>query len=397
MNDGRQIFELAKRDFVQRAKSKAFLVSMALIIGIVLVIGPLISVLDSDPGPTQAGIVGELPSGAIGSIQEQANLLDMNLELTTYASLEAAEQAIVDGEIEAAVNGVDELIFREETQLRLATVLTGGIANAQRQALATEMGLTLEEVERLLYPVVFDQRTLEPSETEEDQAKEVAALVGLMMLYISILIFGQFVMMGVMEEKQTRVVEVVLSRVKPTQVLIGKVIGIGLLGLIQIIALGGAMLFTLSVVDLVDVDLTGIGVKVLGLLILWYLLGYTFFSFMYGALGATITRQEDMQGVAMLPVLLILPGFFIGQLALVNPEGWVARTASFVPIWSPMVMAVRSTASDVPIWEVAVAIALIVITTYGLVIFGGRIYRGAILRTGSKTKLRTAWKSAATD
>jgi ABC-2 type transport system permease protein len=397
MNDGRQIFELAKRDFVQRAKSKAFLVSMALIIGIVLVIGPLISVLDSDPGPTQVGIVGELPSGAIGSIQEQANLLDMNLELTTYASLEAAEQAIVDGEIEAAVNGVDELIFREETQLRLATVLTGGIANAQRQALATEMGLTLEEVERLLYPVVFDQRTLEPSETEEDQAKEVAALVGLMMLYISILIFGQFVMMGVMEEKQTRVVEVVLSRVKPTQVLIGKVIGIGLLGLIQIIALGGAMLFTLSVVDLVDVDLTGIGVKVLGLLILWYLLGYTFFSFMYGALGATITRQEDMQGVAMLPVLLILPGFFIGQLALVNPEGWVARTASFVPIWSPMVMAVRSTASDVPIWEVAVAIALIVITTYGLVIFGGRIYRGAILRTGSKTKLRTAWKSAATD
>jgi ABC-2 type transport system permease protein len=259
------------------------------------------------------------------------------------------------------------------------------------------MGLSLTEVDTLLYPVVFDQRTLEPAETEEDRAREVAALVGLMLLYISILIFGQFVMMGVMEEKQTRVVEVVLSRVKPTQVLIGKVIGIGLLGLIQIIALGGAVLFTLSIVDLMDIDLTGIGVKVLGLLILWYLLGYAFYSFMYGALGATISRQEDMQGVAMIPVLLILPGFFIGQLALVNPEGWIARAASFVPIWSPMVMAVRSTASDVPIWEVAVAIALIVITTYGLVRFGGRIYRGAILHSGSKTKLRAAWKSATTE
>lgn len=394
MNRNRQIFELARRDFVQRAKSKAFLMSMALTVGIVLMIGPLISLADRDPGPTQVGIVGELPAGSVGSIRGQADLLDMDVELTTYHDLAAAEQAIVDGEISAVVNGMDELIFREEVQIRLATVLNGGIANAQRKSLAADMGLSLTEVDTLLYPVVFDQRTLEPAETEEDRAEEVAALVGLMLLYISILIFGQFVMMGVMEEKQTRVVEVVLSRVKPTQVLIGKVVGIGLLGLIQIIALGGAVLFTLSIVDLMDIDLTGIGAKVLGLLVLWYLLGYAFYSFMYGALGATISRQEDMQGVAMIPVLLILPGFFIGQLALVNPEGWIARAASFVPIWSPMVMAVRSTASDVPIWEVAVAIALIVVTTYGLVRFGGRIYRGAILHTGSKTKLRTAWKSA---
>lgn len=389
-----QIFELARRDFVQRAKSKAFLMSMALTVGIVLILGPLISLADRDPGPTQVGLLGELPAGAVGSIRGQADLLDMDIELQTYYDLADAEQAIIDGELDALVNGHDELVFREEVQLRLATVLTGGIATAERKAIAEDMGLSLEDVDTLLYPVNFDQRTLEPSETDEDQAEEFAAIIGLMLLYISILMFGQFVMMGVMEEKQTRVVEVVLSRVKPTQVLIGKVVGIGLLGLIQIVALGSAVLFTLSVVDLMDIDLTGIGLKVLGLLVLWYLLGYTFYSFMYGALGATISRQEDMQGVAMLPVLLILPGFFIGQLALMNPEGWLARTASFIPIWSPMVMAVRSTASDVPLWEVALAIALIAAATYGLVRFGGRIYRGAILHTGSKTKLRAAWRSA---
>jgi ABC-2 type transport system permease protein len=392
-----QIFELARRDFVQRAKSKAFLMSMALTVGIVLIIGPLISLADRDPGPTQVGLLGELPAGAVGSIQGQADLLDMDIELQTYYELESAEQAVIDGDLDALVNGSDELVFREEVQLRLATVLTGGIANAERKAIAEEMGLSLQEVDTLLYPVVFDQRTLEPSETDEDQAREFAAIIGLMLLYISILMFGQFVMMGVMEEKQTRVVEVVLSRVKPTQVLIGKVVGIGLLGLIQIVALGGAVLFTLSVVDLMDIDLTGIGLKVFGLLILWYLLGYTFYSFMYGALGATISRQEDMQGVAMLPVLLILPGFFLGQMALINPEGWLPRVASFIPIWSPMVMAVRSIASDVPIWEVTLAIALVGVTTYGLVRFGGRIYRGAILHTGSKTKLRAAWRSATSE
>jgi ABC-2 type transport system permease protein len=394
MSSARQVFELARRDFIQRAKSKAFLTSMLLTVGVVLMIGPLLALIDQEPGPTYVGIVGDLPTGAVSTIQEQADLLGVDVEIQQYPSISAAEEAIVSGEITAAINGVEEVVFREEVSARLDAVLTGGVATAQRRALAAEMGLSVDEVDQLLYPVVYSQRTLEPAETAEDSARQAGALVGLMLLYISILIFGQFVMMGVMEEKQTRVVEVVLSRVKPTQVLIGKVLGIGLLGLVQIVALGGAAVFTLSVADIADIDLTNIGARVLGVLILWYLLGYAFYSFLYGALGATISRQEDMQGVAMLPVLLILPGFFLAQIAIASPEGWLARTASLVPVWSPMAMAVRSTVADVSVWEVMLSVLLLVATTYVLIKLGGRIYRGAILQTGSKTKLRAAWRSA---
>ena len=394
MSQRRQVFELARRDFVQRAKSKAFLVSMVLIIGVVLMVGPLIVYIDKDPEPNYVGLVGDLPAGTVGAIRAQADLLDIDIELRTYPDLTAAEQAIVNGDISAAINGLDEVVYREQVSLRLNAALTGGVATAHRKLLAAEMGLSLEEVDQLLYPVTFNERTLEPAETDEDTAREAGALVGLMLLYISILIFGQFVMMGVMEEKQTRVVEVVLSRVSPSQVLVGKVVGIGLLGLVQIAAFGGAALLTLSIADIADIDVTSLGLRIFGLLVLWYLLGYTFYSFLYGALGATISRQEDMQGVAMLPVLLILPGFFLAQLALTSPEGWIGRVASFVPIWSPMVMAVRATVSDVPLWEIGLSVLLLVLTTYGLILLGGRIYRGAILQTGSKTKLRTAWKSA---
>jgi len=394
MSQRRQVFELARRDFVQRAKSKAFLVSMVLIIGVVLMVGPLIVYIDKDPGPSYVGLVGDLPAGTVGAIRAQADLLDIDIELRTYPDLTAAEQAIVNGDISAAVNGLDEVVYREQVSLRLNAAITGGVATAQRKLFAAEMGLSLEEVDQLLYPVTFNERTLEPADTDEDTAREAGALVGLMLLYISILIFGQFVMMGVMEEKQTRVVEVVLSRVNPSQVLVGKVVGIGLLGLVQIAAFGGAALLTLSIADIADIDVTSLGLKIFGLLVLWYLLGYTFYSFLYGALGATISRQEDMQGVAMLPVLLILPGFFLAQLALTSPEGLISRVASFVPIWSPMVMAVRATVSDVPLWEIGLSVLLLVLTTYGLILLGGRIYRGAILQTGSKTKLRTAWKSA---
>ena len=234
MSPSRQIFELARRDFTQRAKSKAFLMSMLLTVGVVLMIGPVLALIDREPGPTHVGLVGDLPSSAAEAIRGQADLLGVDVELRQYPDVPAAEQAIVAGEIEAAVNGFEEVISREEISVRLEAVLTGGVANAQREMLAAEMGLSLEEVEQLLYPVVYSQRTLEPAETDEDTAREAGALVGLMLLYISILIFGQFVMMGVMEEKQTRVVEVVLSRVRPTQVLVGKVLGIGLLGLVQI-------------------------------------------------------------------------------------------------------------------------------------------------------------------
>ncbi len=394
MSPTRQIFELAKRDFTQRAKSKAFLMAMVLTVGIVVILGPVIALASGDDGPSIIGLVGDLPSGADAAIVEQGALLDIDVELESFDNIATAETALAEGEIAAIINDTSELVFQEESSLPLSAAITGGIATTQRQITAADMGLSADEVGALLFPVQFSERTVEPVETEEDEATEIAALVGLMLLYISILMFGQFVMMGVMEEKQTRVVEVVLSRVRPTQVLIGKVLGIGLLGLIQIIALGGALIFTVSVADLADFDLTGLGVKVLGLLILWYLLGYTFYSFMYGALGATISRQEDMQGVAMLPVLLILPGFFFGQMALLEPDLWFNRIASFIPFWSPMVMAVRSTTSEVPVWEVVVAIALLIVTTALLVKLGGRIYRGAILQSGKKTKLRAAWRSA---
>jgi len=394
MNRTRQTFELTRRDFIQRAKSKAFLAAMLLTVGIVAMIGPILSLADRDSGPTYVGLVGELPQGTGDSILLQAGALDMDIAITSFTDLELAEQAIVDGDISVAINGLDELIFKENVQTRLAAVAIGGVAAAQREVTAAEMGLSPEEFKSLLLPVEFSQRTLEPSETEEDQARQTGALVGLLLLYMSLLMFGQFVMMGIMEEKQTRVVEVVLSRVKPTQVLIGKVIGIGILGLVQIIALGAAAIFTLSVVDIADVDLAGIGLEIFGTLVLWYLLGYAFYSVMYGTLGATISRQEDMQGVAMLPVLLILPGFFLGQMALVSPDGSWVRIASFIPVWSPMVMGVRATVSAVPIWELVVSVLLIVLTTYGLVRLGGRIYRGAILHSGAKIKLRTAWRSA---
>ena len=96
----------------------------------------------------------------------------------------------------------------------------------------------------------------------------------------------------------------------------------------------------------------------------------------------------------MVPVLLIIPGFFIGQLATDDPDALIAKIGSLIPLWAPMVMPIRAAVGNVPLWEIALSVGLIVVSIYGLVKLGGRIYAGAILKIGSKVKLRDAWRAA---
>ena len=147
--------------------------------------------------------------------------------------------------------------------------------------------------------------------------------------------------MGTVEEKQNRVVEVILSRVRPWQILVGKVVGIGLLGLLQLALLAGAAYFSAQMADLADVDLASIGLPIIAAMFFWFVLGYTFYAFLYAAVGSTVSRQEDLQGAMMLPIVLIVPGYLLALVAAESPDGLVPTIGSMLPPWAPFVMPVR--------------------------------------------------------
>ena len=258
MSSVHQVYELARRDFVQRARSRAFLITTLVSVGLVVAIGPLIAFASRDPDPSVIGIAGTAPIGMESALHDQAELLDIEVMVQLFPSLIAAETALALGDADVVVVDGSEIVWRSEAGPRLTAVVTRAFSNLERQLAAADLGLSPVELDRILNPATFDSRVLQEPDPE-DSPRQVAAYVGLMILYVSILMFGQFVLMGVMEEKQNRVVEVVLSRVRPTQVLTGKVIGIGLLGLIQILAIGTAALLIVTVVDVADVDLGAIG------------------------------------------------------------------------------------------------------------------------------------------
>lgn len=393
MNRWRQVFEVARREFVQRARSRAFQITMLLTLGIIVAMGPILLLIQDESPPVRVGIVGEQPEGFRAAVEAQAAALGTDVEVSSFGSIAGAESALVDGAVDVLLVDGTELVWQEESSVRITSIVSGALLDTERRAAITELGLTDEEVARLLVPVPLSERVLVVEDPEETP-RRIGALAGMFVLYMSILIFGQFVAMGIVEEKQNRVVEVVLSRIKPAQLLVGKVLGIGALGLLQVLAIGAAAVVALTFVDLPDVSLAGLGAEIIASVVFWYLLGFTLYSFLYAALGATVSRQEDLQGAVILPVFLILPGFFLAQVAVEFPDGTLATVGSLVPFWTPMVMPVRMASGGVPWVQVALSVALVALTIVVLVRVGARVYSGAVLRTGARVKLRDAWKGA---
>ena len=388
-----QTWVLTRREFMQRAKSRAFQVMTLVTIGLVLAIIPLLALTMRDADPAIIGLTPGVAPQLEEALRHRAAELDVEIAVRSFPNLASAEAALQDGDADVVVTP-DELVWYEHESSRTRSIIVGANTSVALHEAAADLGLTEAELAALLASPSLGVRVMVEPDPEEEP-RQIGALIGLLLLYMSIIIFGQFVALGVMEEKQNRVVEVVLSRVEPTQVLMSKVLGIGALGLLQLLLVGGAVWLAVNLVDLADVSLRAIGAEILAWVVFWYLLGYLLYAVIYAALGATVTRQEDLQGALLIPVLVILPGFFIAQLAMSNSELPLIVAASFIPLWSPMVMPVRAAVSDVALWEIVLTVALVIATAYGIIRLGARIYSGAILQFGAKVKLRDAWRSSA--
>ncbi len=389
----RQLFEVARRDFVQRAKSKAFLVTTLLTVVIIVGIAPILALEFRDDAPSSVGVVGSVDPAFRAAMGLSSEAVGIETEIETYADAAALEDAVTNGRADVGLVGESELVWAEGVDQRLRVAVASAVQEVRRGELAAELGLEPAEAAALVAPPAPDDRVLNPP-SEDSVPRAIGAQAGVFVLYMSILIFGQFVLMGVMEEKQSRVVEVVLSRTEPNRLLAGKILGIGLLGIVQIVLIGAAIIFAVSTIDIEGVSLPSLSLGILASTIVWYLLGYAFYATIYGAMGATISRQEDAQGVAMLPAFLIIPGFFLSTLALSDPDSMAAVIGSFVPLSAPMVMPVRFAMQAVSWWEMVLAAGLLVVSTWLLVNLAARIYRGAILSIGPKVRIRDAWRAA---
>jgi ABC-2 type transport system permease protein len=211
-----------------------------------------------------------------------------------------------------------------------------------------------------------------------------------MLLYVNVLVYGFAVMRSIIEEKSSRILEVLLSSVTAKQLLAGKIIGVGAVGLTQVaiwLAIAGAFsLIGLSSTGsaLANVHIPVIGVVAFGV---YFVLGYFLYSTMYAALGSMVNSDQEAQQVqwpAMLPIIFAI---VMATPVLQHPNSQLAFWASLFPFFTPILMFVRIMAETPPIWQILLSIVLMLLTTWGLLGLSSRIYRVGILMYGKRPTL----------
>jgi ABC-2 type transport system permease protein len=398
MNQRLQVWIIARREFTERSKSRVF---RGVLIGLsLLIIGGIfaISLIIGQTDTTNLGIGGDSPQGLVDEIDSAADAVGSDVVVIEYTTKDGAIAAVESGEVQAVLLDGHTIVSESGPSRTVMSILSSAAHVAVRREIASDLGLSEADMLLILAPVQIDVIELEPAEPEEpnQEARAVASFASALVLLTMIMMFGQFVAMGIVEEKQNRIVEVILSRAKASSLLVGKVLGIGTLGLVQISVLGAAALIGLWLAPLPEVDgldISSIGLTAVVWLIFWFILGYLMYSFMYATVGATISRQEDMQSVAFIPAISIMPAYLMMVFSIESGPGPLVRIASMVPLWSPILMPFRMNTGGAAAWEVALAVLLVILSITALVRIGSRVYRGAALRTGARVSLLDAWRS----
>jgi ABC-2 type transport system permease protein len=226
---------------------------------------------------------------------------------------------------------------------------------------------------------------------EGGRADFIVAFILLIFIYMSVLIYGLFVMRGVIEEKQSRIVEVIVSSVKPQQMMLGKVVGIGLVGLTQIgvWVLSAVLLTTVGVSVFASRGLTMPNVPPILLVyfVVYFVLGYFLFATLYALVGSTVSSEEEAQQAQMPVTLLLVVPMVIFNMILANPTSTASTVVSMIPFFAPTLMMMRIAVINPPLWQVLLSMAILVATILGCVWIAARIYRIGILMYGKRPNL----------
>jgi ABC-2 type transport system permease protein len=388
MSGRRSIVLVAWREITERTQGRAFLLSTLAIIAVVLA-GVIVPALDDQTTRVHAGMTGATPAALEPALREAARADDARLELRRYGTVAAGETAVRDGDADVLIVGGERLVWKSEPDGDVAAVVTAAVQRARFIERAGSLGLTAEQTTRLLAPV--QTRTLEAADPDRE-AREAIALVSFIVLLLMLLTYGTAVAEGVAQEKGTRVMELLVCRVRPRDLLAGKVLGIGLVGLGQMLLalLAGAA----AIVALDSIDVPAAVPAALASAVLWFALGYAFWSVALAAVGALVSRVEDLQAaVAPLTWIMTLCALTAPVVAE-SPDAWYSVVASLLPLTAPFAMPVRVAVGAVPVAEIMLAVAIILAATYGLVRLGGAVYSGSLLRTGGRPRLRDVWSAA---
>ena len=392
----RSIWLVAKREIIERGRSRGFILSV--LFTTLLVVGSIIlpSILFDDDEPTQVGLVEPAPAGLDAAMTATASQFDVDLAITTYPDDASADAALAAEEVDVVVDvpadlsGPGEVRFDQSENDGLVQIVSASVAALRMQQLVVDAGIDPGELGAV--QVAPEVVTLQP-DPERDPGRFLVANIGAVLILVGIFSFGFTVLTGVVEEKQSRVVEVVLSTVRPRDLLMGKVLGIGILGVVQLLVFVLAALIASQFVG--GFELPATTPSAVLLLTIWFILGYALYSTALGFLGALASRMEEASNASTPVTFVAMASYFVAIFSVINdPSGPVAIVATYLPPSAPFVVPLRAAFDAIGPIEIVISMIITIIGIWILFSIGARVYAGAVLQTAGRMKIRDAWRSA---
>lgn len=420
------IFVIAKREYLERVKRKGFWIATLVLPVFVLAIGILPPLLLANSKATQRLVVidetGKVARDFVAltearkaeekqkkdeKAKEGKKLAQFEVVVEPPAGDPAAQRAglerrVLKEEIDAwiwiapgVLSGGKKVEYHARSVSNIFTqeVLERDLSKVVNKVRLTQGGIDPDKVAAMTQPVELDtiRSTEKGGRAEKGLGGAAFGYLMFMMLYIVIAVWGQQVMLGVLEEKGTRIVEVLVSTIRPFELMLGKLTGIGAVGLTQF-AIWQSTLAVASILAGRNVliklpegvtlpTITAAMVIHFGIL---FLLGFFVFSSFYAAIGAAFNNQQEAQQVASVGIIFLMAPLFFIYPVINAPDGRLAVVTSMIPIFTPLVMTLRIALQMPPAWQIILAELITVGFIFGMVWLCGRVYRVGILMYGKK-------------
>jgi ABC-2 type transport system permease protein len=417
-----KMWTVVRREFFSRVKTKGFIIGTILtplFLVAMMVLPGVLMFLKSDK-PKEIAVIDQ--TGAILD-SLRVNLDDKNeagQRLYNFvkreappaesdAARKALSESVDKGELDGYIiipasiyeDGQAQYYGKSVTNFRENSRLRSVISRAVTEKRIQRSGLDSEQIHQLVRRVRLRTfRVAEGGKEEVDEGRtEILVWVLVAFIYMAMLIYGQFVMRSVIEEKTSRVVESVVSSVKPFHLMAGKILGVGALGLTQYslwaLVMGLLSLYGVKIARVFapkagmasDFTMPAVSPEILVFFVVFFVLGYLLFATLYAAVGAMVNSDQEAQQLVFPVVMLVIVPFLFTSYIIGNPNSQMAIILSLIPFFSPITMFGRIVVQTPPAWQIALCLALMIVTIIGMIWLVGRIFRVGVLMYGKRPTL----------
>ena len=411
MNPLKSIRLIAGREIAQRLQGRAtwILTGITTVIAVALIVGP--ALFSSSTKPYVVGLVGPSAQALGPALQATAKAAGVDMTTMNVADDSTARSELTPahssgrssrlGQLFSSLQGGKATLdvalrldtgsatveFYQTVSPTLAAILRAVVEQVHQRDVLIQGGVPASVAAAAQQPEPISTVTLQPAPSNM-AGRSIAALAAGILLYVSVGLFGSAVASGVAQEKTSRTAEVLLAAVTPSDLMTGKVIGIGLVGFAQMAVTIGAALIANAVVQSSSVP-SEVWV-LLPAILLWFVLGYTLYAFGYAAAGAMVARQEEVQSVSAPFSVFLIGGYLLTYASIASPDALWVKIVSYVPPLMPVLMPARLALGHVAIWEMPLAVLIMLASIYGMARLAGRIYATSLVRGGP----RLSWMAA---